>query len=47
MLIDHVTVYDNKQIEVVLRYRDEIQEMLRLAETRDIQNGEGEMTCAS
>ena len=47
MLIDHVTVYDNKQIEVVLRYRDEIQEILRLAETRDIQNGEGEMTCAS
>lgn len=47
MLIDHVVVYSKKHIEVVLRYQDEIQEMLRLAETKETQTEEGEMTCAS
>ncbi len=46
-LIDRIIVYSKNKIKIVFRFQDEIQEMLRLAESGEVQSGEEETVCAS
>ena len=46
-LIDRIIVYNKNKIEIAFRFKDEIQEMLRLAESGEVQSGEEETVCAS
>ena len=46
-LVDNITVYSKDRIEIVFRFQQEIEEMLRLVESAVVKNEKEETVCAS
>ena len=47
MLVDRIIVYSKDRIEIVFRFQQEIEEMLRLVESAVVKNEKEETVCAS